>query len=175
MDPLVWWGLGLLAVAVLLLVVDVLLPTFGVLAITSGVVAIAGVVCLWRADPTWGLIGLGLVLVGGPAFVVVSLNVMPYTPVGRRLVLGGMKDDDEAAAQRAGGETGVVGSNGRPDAFAALVGREGTVLTALHPVGTVRIDEGRWDALSEGRVVDAGASVRVVGVVDGTMLKVRAI
>ncbi len=157
MDTMLYWGLALLGVALLLTVIEVFLPTAGVLAVTAAVVAIAGVVCLFRHSATWGLIGTLFVIIGAPAAFAIGLRVMPNTPFGRRLVLS---DATPAADAAALGE------------LSTLIGRDGTVATDLRPVGTVKIDGRRYDALSDTGLVRSGAAVRVVAV-EGTELRVR--
>lgn len=160
------WGLGLMALALLLVVIDLFVPTLGALALTSLAVAIAGVVCLFRYDTTWGLIGSLMVLVGGPALAFVALNVMPHTPLGRRLVLNNPPEPGTGAGP---------GSPPSPNELQAMIGREGVVLSDLRPVGVIVINDQRFDALAEGAMLKAGQKVRVMSVADGLQLRVRAI
>ena len=51
---------------------------------------------------------------------------------------------------------------------------EGVAITDLRPGGTIRIGKDRYDALAEGRVIEAGRRVRVVGFETG-QVKVRAV
>ena len=55
-----------------------------------------------------------------------------------------------------------------------MVGKEGTVLTALRPVGLIEIDGVRMDALSETMFVQPGSKVKVT-YADGSQIKVRQI
>ncbi len=168
MEPLLLWGLGLLAVALLILVVELFVPSAGVLALCASAVAIAGVVCLYRHDTAWGLVGTMIVLLGGPTMLFFGLRLMPHTPIGRMLVLSndqpGTREGDEDAPPE-----GVTASE-----LAGLIGHEGVVVTALRPVGTVRIGERRYDALSELGMIKAGTAVLVTGV-EGAELRVRAV
>ena len=163
MEAMLLWGLGLLAVAVLLLVVDIFMPTAGVLIVTSLTVAIAGVVCLFQYSAVWGLIGTLAVIVGGPVLLFLGLNIMPNTPIGRRLVLSNpdQEDDDRPPAPSR-------------NELSGLVGKEGLVLSDLRPVGVIRIGDRRFDALSETSLVRAGARVRVTAV-EGSELRVREV
>ena len=161
MDAMLYWGLALLGVALLLTVIEVFLPTAGLLPVVAATVAVAGVVCLFRASATWGLIGSLLVLVGGPAAFFIGLRVMPNTPFGRRLVLTETSTSNPSDASTAADAS-----------LAALVGREGTVATDLRPIGTIKIDGRRYDAISESGLVRAGATVRVHAI-EGTELRVR--
>lgn len=154
-EAMLIWGLALLGASVLIALIDAFVPSAGLLSLTAIVVAIAGVVCLFRYSTAWGLIGSGLVLFGGPAMFFVMLNLMPHTPLGRRLVLGGDAPDRP----------------GTPEP-PALVGAEGVALTDLRPVGTVRIGERRLEARSETTLVRAGTPVRVTAV-EGVQLRVR--
>ncbi len=160
MEGLLLWGLLLLGVALLIVLVDLFVPTGGLLAITSLTVAIAGVVCLFLHDTRWGLAGTGLVLVGGPALFALGIKVFPHTPMGRKLILGGEEADERPPPAA--------------DPMLALLGREGVVVTDLRPVGVVRIDGVKHDAVSQTRLVRAGEGVRVVSV-EGPTLKVRPV
>lgn len=164
METMLVWGLALLAIAALLVVVDVFLPTAGILSLVSLTVAIAGVVCLFRHDTTWGLIGALVVIVGGPTAAFIGLQVMPNTPLGRRLILGNPNDEDL-------GPNPVEAS---ANALNALMGQEGIVISDLRPIGVVRINDRHYDALAESTLIRAGTKVRVT-IVEGNQLKVRAV
>ncbi|MCE2968136.1 MAG: NfeD family protein [Phycisphaerales bacterium] len=165
-----FWGLALLGLAVLLLVIDVFVPSMGVLALTSFCVAVAAVVVLFNYSQTWGLIGATLVVIGGPIAFFFLLNIMPSTPIGRRLVLGSTAAVDGGAVDAAG----QGGAGAQNSAEARLIGKQGVVLSDLRPVGTIRIDQTRYDALSDLGLIRAGTTVKVVAV-DGATLKVRAV
>ncbi|MBL8763089.1 MAG: hypothetical protein JNM07_02325 [Phycisphaerae bacterium] len=158
-EAMLYWGLALLGVAFILVAIDLFVPTMGVLLVTALAVAVAGVVCMYRYSAAWGLIGTLVVVVGGPVLMGFFINVMPHTPMGRRLMLGA----DPADAPSPPPESSEL---------AALVGREGDALTDLRPVGAVRIDGKRFDALAELQYIRAGARIRVTVVV-GTQIKVR--
>jgi membrane-bound ClpP family serine protease len=160
MEALLIWGLVLLALAFAVVVIDLLLPTAGILAAVAIVLAIAGVVCLFRYDTRWGVTGALLVIVGGPALFVVGFKLMPHTPVGRKLILGA--SDEEQPPRPAGSP------------LEKLVGSEGMVVTDLRPVGTVRIGDQKFEAVSETTLIRAGATVRVTAT-DGLSLKVRPV
>jgi membrane-bound ClpP family serine protease len=162
MEALLLWGLVLLGIAALIAVVDIFLPTGGVLALVSLTLAVAGVVCLFRYETLWGVAGTASVLVGGPALVALGFRVFPHTPLGRKLILGGDKADDEDREPP------------RADPLAQLVGSEATVVSDLRPSGVVRIGDTKFDALSVTTLTRAGARVKVVSV-EGATLKVRPI
>ncbi|HYD02097.1 MAG TPA: NfeD family protein [Phycisphaerales bacterium] len=160
MEALLVWGLVLLALALVIVIIDLFLPTAGILAALAIVLAVAGVVCLFRYDTTWGVIGSLLVIVGGPALFVVGFKMMPHTPVGRRLILGASDDEPRPPAP--------------PSPLERLVGSEAMVVTDLRPVGTVRVGDRKFDAISETTLIRAGSTVRITAV-DGLNLKVRPV
>ncbi len=162
MDYLLFWGFGLIAAAVLLMVIDIFVPTLGVLTLSAIVVAVVGVICLFNYNTTFGLIGSGLVVIGGPVLGFVGLQLMPHTPIGRKMVLGGEEEDQDRAPPAM-------------DANAKLLGAEGEVVSDLRPVGIIKINGEKYDALSEGALIRAGSKVKVVSIVDGVMLRVRAL
>lgn len=165
MEPMLLWGLGLLAAAVLLLLLDIFIPSGGMLALTSLVTSIAGIVCLWRHSTTWGLIGVLMVVVIGPAIMIFGLNVWQHTPLGRKMI--GAPSEEEQAAH-------AMAAEKERAARLALLGQEGTARTDLRPVGIVEIAGRRYDALAESSLIAAGARVRVT-VVESNQIKVRAI
>lgn len=151
-EPMLLWGLGLVGLALLLLAIEVFIPSAGLISIVSGLCAVGGVVCLWRVSPSWGIAGtLGVVLLG-PIVFFFLLNVMPSTPIGRRLIGAESEEETEAreAAQRQS-----------RDQRQALVGAQGVALTDLRPAGTVQIDGRRYDALAQPNAIDAGSPIRV--------------
>jgi membrane-bound ClpP family serine protease len=159
-------GLGLIAAGVLLMVAEVFIPSGGILAILAGVTSLVGVVILFYEDTTWGLIGVLGVLVLGPVGISFALKVWPNTPIGRRMLLGDLTEEEIALQKLAEKE--------ERDRWRALVGAEGIVMTPLRPVGVVRIGDVRYDALAETGLIESGARVRVTAVQDN-QIKVRAI
>lgn len=165
-EPLLLWGLGLLAAAVLLVIVEVFIPSGGLIAVMSAGSAIAGVVVLFNVSTTWGLIGALVVLVLAPAAFAFSLKVWPHTPIGKRLVLGDRTEEEIAADAMREVQAREV--------LDALVGAEGVAISDLRPVGKVQIDGQRYDALSESTLIRAGTRVRVT-FADGSQIKVRPV
>ena len=88
MNPLIIWGIGLLAAGLLLVVIEVFVPSGGIISIGSGICSIVGVVCLFRVHWHWGIIGLGAMLILIPLTFMYSLNMMPSTRLGRKMLFG---------------------------------------------------------------------------------------
>lgn len=163
-EALLYWGLGLLAVSLLLVTLEVMLPTGGLLGVVSVVAAVVGVVCLFRHDWRWGAAGLMAVLVLGPTAAYLGVQMLPATPWGRKILNQPPPDE------------GPIG----PD-LGVYVGREGEAVTDLRPGGFVRIaadasgaGANRVAAMSEVAFVRAGTRVRVVSA-DSLQVRVRPV
>ncbi len=159
-------GLGLIAAGVLLMVAEVFIPSGGILAVCAGLTTVAGLIALFLEDVTWGLVGTLAVLVLGPVAFSFALKVWPHTPIGRRMLLGDLSEE-EIARQK-------LAERDERDRRMALLGAEGVVVTPLRPVGVVRIGDTRYDALAETGLIEAGHKVRVTAVYDN-QIKVRSI
>ncbi len=163
-ESLLIWGIGLIALAGFVLAAEILIPSGGVLAVTSAVFAISGIVCLFRYDTTWGLLGSLAVMVVGPMLGAFMLKVWPHTPIGRRLINGTESDEDR--------ENRRIAEERERTGRLALVGLTGVATTDLRPVGSAEIGGKRTEVLAEAGWIRAGTPVRVT-VVDGSVIKVR--
>jgi membrane-bound ClpP family serine protease len=161
-----FWGIVLLVGALGLLVLEIFVPSMGLISIVGVTLAIVGLVLLYRYDPVIGMIGTAAMVLMGPMVVVFGLKVFPHTPIGRTMLYGGKTEEEleqEAALARA-----------EADKRLALIGMEGEALTVLRPVGAVRIEGKRYDALAELGMIQPGTRVKVTAV-DGTRVKVRQV
>jgi len=165
METMLVLGLGLILLGVLLVVIEAFVPSGGIIGLMAAVSAIAGVVMLFRHDTMWGVTGLLLVIVLGPMLFIWSIKLLPHTPLGKSIV---GDTGEEIAAKR-----DLEASRWR-ETRNSLVDREGEALTDLIPVGVVRIDGQRHDAVAHGEMIDRGTRVRVVGV-DGLQIRVRPV
>jgi membrane-bound ClpP family serine protease len=163
MDTMLLWGLVMIGLALALGFAELFVPSHGALGLTSGVLAVAGVVCMFKYDTTWGVsTGLAL-LVLAPFAVGFGMKIWPHTPMGRRII--GAPTEDEVQQQR-------LKEDAAKAARRALVGKSGTVLTDLRPVGKVEIDGTRHEVLSETSFISAGTRVKVT-FADMEVIKVR--
>jgi len=136
------WGAGLIAGALLLIFVEIFVPSGGIIAIIAGAVAIAGIWQLFLYDTVWGIIGMAGVLVMAPVVITFGLKMLPSTPIGRKMFFGDSSPETEEEEQAKEAQA--------RDVRQALVGLEGSAVTDLRPVGVVRIEGKRYDALAEG-------------------------
>lgn len=164
-EAMLLWGLALLGAALLLIVVEVFVPSGGLIAIVAAGCAITGVVCLFRYSPTWGVMGILVLLLAGPTMFAFALKIWPSTPMGRKMLGERSPEELEAERMRAAREV---------EERRALIGAQGIALTTLRPVGVVDIEGVRIDALAEGGLIPAGSKVRVTQA-DLHQVKVRAV
>lgn len=163
MDPFLVWGLALLGVAAILLAAEIFIPSAGIIAGLSGISAIAGIVCLFKYDTTWGVIGLLLALIMGPVIFFVGLNIWKNTEFGRRAI--GAPTDIELE------KLALQEQQARKE-LESLIGAQGVALTDLRPVGLVMVGDERRDALAETSFIAAGTRIKVT-VVETHQVKVR--
>ncbi|MEO1715632.1 MAG: NfeD family protein [Planctomycetota bacterium] len=166
MEPMLVWGLSLIAVAVLLIVIEMFIPSGGIIALTAGVVGVSGVVCLFLTDRNpvlWGSLGILTLVVLFPASFFLWVKLLPTTSWGQALL------GERPAAER---QTLAEKEQEQRDGMRALVGEQGVAMTPLRPVGTVEVNGARYDALAEGVAIERGDAIRVTGA-DLTQLRVR--
>lgn len=160
-EPRLWWGVGLFAAALAIAFLELFIPSAGILALLSGALAVAGVVAFWTVSPLWGILSLLALLILVPLLVAFFLRIYPDTPIGRRMILS---SDDDAPPEPPSAHAPA----------ASLVGLTGEAITELRPVGMIRVDGQRLEALSEQGVVETGARVRITAV-EGTRIRVRRV
>ncbi len=140
----------LLVVAEILLFFEaVLIPGFGVAGILGIILGVAGWWLAWHGHgPVAGVVTM-VVSVG---VSVALLYALGRSRLGRRMVLRRSVQSEGVPAQ----------------ALDALVGKRGTAEAPLRPSGVVRIGGMRYDAVAaEGRWIERGTPVRVVGISTG--------
>jgi len=168
-DSLIAWGGILLAVALVLLFVELFVPSGGLIGVVAGIAAIASVVAFARYDTTLGIAMGGAYFLLTPIIIWAMFKFWITSPITRKLILGAEEmDPDSEGASRA--------DQARKERLAqlqALIGAEGVAITPLRPVGVVKIEGERVDALAETGVVDSGETIVVTDVYDN-QVKVRA-
>jgi membrane-bound ClpP family serine protease len=165
----IYWGVGLFALAILIMVIEVFVPSGGLLAIVSAVSAIGGCVAFFRHSTEAGLLSALFLLVAVPIAIWVTIKYYPHTPIGRRMFLGSPPGEDSPEAQKHVAERLEAEQQAQQ-----IIGAQGTAVTDLHPVGVVKIEGQRLQALAETGIIEANTPVEVIAVV-GTEVRVRPI
>jgi membrane-bound ClpP family serine protease len=162
------WAIILLIAAMVLLTLELFVPSGGLIGLLAGVAAIGSVIAFFQYDTTWGLVMSAVYLVLGPIIGVFGFRWWLNSPIGKGMILGAADDDldddhpmsEEHARQE------------RMAQLRQLIGAQGVTVTPLRPVGFVKINGQRIDALAESGVIDSGVAVVVTDVYDN-QIKVR--
>ena len=170
-DAYLLWGFILAGAALGILLLELLVPSGGLLGILCGVAGIGSIVAFFRYDLAFGWASLVGYAVLTPIILVFVFKLWIQSPLARRMVLDG---DVEGHTD---GEPGAPGTSDqarqqRLDQLRQLIGAEGITVTALRPVGFVKINGQRVDAMAETGVVEADTPVVVTDVYDN-QIKVR--
>lgn len=146
-------------VGLLLIIIDGKIINDGTLA-TLGLASMLTAVALAAPDFTSGLYAvLGVLLGSGASFLF--LKVFKKREMWTKLAL---KDQ----------LTKEAGYNSMNMDYELLVGQEGVTLNDLRPVGTIKINNKDYSAVSDGQWLEKGSKVKVVQV-DGTKILVEKI
>ena len=147
----IWiWPILLLALGLGLALLEVFFPSAGILAFLSGSALLGAVLLGFRSGPTVGLTVTAVVVVGVPTLVGLGLRWWPHTYIGRQVLLDGPRTED------------VLPDRAERRQIMSLVGRLGRAKCRMLPSGVVSVDGQMLDATSEGMVIEAGQTVRVI-------------
>jgi len=145
-------ALALIVGLILLFTEVAVIPGFGVAGALGLLALAAGAIAAWtELGPLWGGI------TGGASVVAagVMLLWLPKSRLGRKMVLEHSQADTSSQEDRSG-----------------LVGRRGTTVTPLRPIGRVRFGSDEVDVMTEGEFIDSHQEVEVMSV-EGSRVVVR--
>ena len=166
-------GLGLGLLALLLFAVEIFIPTAGMIGILCGLCAIASIVAFFQYSSSAGGFAILVYLVATPFLLVYGVKLWSHSPIGRRLILGGTDTLDasgmDAREVEERVESMAASSRAAED---SMLGETATTATPLRPVGIIRFQGRRLDALAEGGIIEEGVEVEIIAVVDN-QIKVR--
>jgi len=167
------FGFLLLGITVFLLSLELFVPSGGLIGVVAGIAAIASLICFFRYDATWGLVATMSYVIVGPIVGVFAFRWWLNSPMARNMILGGLdhhsldsEDDSAMSVEHARQE--------RLAQLRQLIGAQGVAVTPLRPIGTVKINGQRLDAMAESGVIDSGSQIVVTDVYDN-QIKVKGI
>jgi membrane-bound serine protease (ClpP class) len=168
-SPIIW-AFIFIGIAIVLFFVEIFVPSGGVIALVGALAVIASLVAFFIHDMNTGLVATGIYMLFGPILAWIAFKIWASSPLAKRMILGGIvQEDPEEAMQR---------SKARQEEQAAtlqlLVGQLGETITILRPIGVIRIDGQRIDAMAETGSIEANTPIKVVSVYDN-QIKVREI
>ena len=168
-DGALLWGFILGGAALGILFLELLVPSGGLLGLLCGVAIIGSITAFFRYDTTFGFVSLLGYAILTPFVIVFGFKLWIQSPLARRMVLGG--EDDSMDAEGAPDMADQARIQ-RHVELRELIGAEGVTVTALRPVGVVKINGQRVDAMAESGIVEANTPIVVADVYDN-QIKVR--
>ena len=168
-SPIIW-AFVFIGIALALFFVELFVPSGGLIAILGGLAVVASLIAFYIHDVNTGLIATGTYIVFGPILAWIAFKIWSASPLAKRMILGGIVNEDgDEAMQRSKARQQERLAHLQP-----LVGKEGKTITVLRPVGVVRIDGNRIDAMAETGSIEADCAIVVVSAYDN-QVKVRSI
>ena len=168
-SPIIW-AFIFIGIALILFFVELFVPSGGLLALIGALAVIGSLVAFFMHDSNTGLIATAIYIVFGPILFWIVFKIWASSPLAKRMILGGIvEEDSEEAMQKSQARFAR-----RQEELQQLIGKEGNTITILRPVGVVRIDGQRIDAMAETGSIEADTAIKVVSVYDN-QIKVRAI
>ena len=163
------WGLIIGGAGLGSLLLELMVPSGGLLGLLCGVAISGSITAFFRYDTAFGFVSLLGYAILTPFVIVFGFKLWIQSPLARRMVLGGLEGSDDAEGAPNPAEQARLGRHGE---LRELIGAEGVTITALRPVGVVKINGQRVDAMAESGIVEANTPIVVTDVYDN-QIKVR--
>jgi membrane-bound serine protease (ClpP class) len=158
-----WIILALLlyVLCAILLVLEIFIPSLGLLTIFSLAALAGGIFLFFQISLAAGWIGIAVAVVVIPTIWVLTYKLFPRTRIGRAMILQKVRREiGDAIPDR--------------DELQRFLGRRGTTVGPLRPVGICEFDGRRVACLSESGFIARQRPVEVVRV-EGHKITVRTI
>src|SRR5271165_4295403 len=156
------WPILLLALGLGLAFLEIFFPTAGILAFFSGSALLGAILLGFHAGTTIGLTVTTTTVIGVPTLIALGFRWWPHTYFGKQVLLDAPRAED------------VLPDEAQRRQLKGLIGRIGRAKCRMLPSGVVSIDGQSLDAMSEGMVIEAGQTVRVIKI-ESNRLVVRAV
>ncbi|MYL47944.1 nodulation protein NfeD [Halobacillus litoralis] len=142
---------------IILMIIDGKLLNDGTLAVIG---AVTMVIAVGFSAPNWvaGLYSVIGVILGGAASLL-FLKVFKHRKMWSKMAL-----NDQLSSE--------MGYNSMNEKYQYLLDQQGKALTDMRPVGTIKIDDEEYSAVSNGQWITGGDEIKVVKV-DGTKILVK--
>ncbi|MBI1825080.1 MAG: hypothetical protein HY287_14905 [Planctomycetes bacterium] len=151
----------LFAAGAMILVAELFIPSHGVLTVIGIGLLIGGVVETFRyAGETAGIVASVGCLVAIPAFLATAVRIWPRTWIGKLIA----PPNPTVTARD---------SSVPVEELSRFIGRSGTAVSTLRPVGICEFDGRRISCVAEYGMIDAGTQVEALRV-NGANLAVQA-
>ena len=172
-DTYLLLGFLLLGIALFLIFLELFLPSGGLIGLVAGVAAIGSIIAFFKYDTIAGAVAASAYLILGPIVGFFLFKFWLNSPMARNMILGADERDAEGWEE----DSAISAEHARQERLAQLrqlIGAQGVAITSLRPVGTVKINGQRLDAMAESGVIDSGTPIVVTDVYDN-QIKVRSV
>ena len=149
----------LLALGLGLIVAEVFFPSLGLLSVLATAALVGSIAMAFQESTAIGVRFLLAIALLVPLTIVVGFKLFPRSPMGKRMVVGGLSFESQASLD---------------PRDLALGGKVGALETDCRPAGLARLDGRRVDVVTRGEWLPAGERVRVVEVLGNRMVVARA-
>jgi membrane-bound serine protease (ClpP class) len=156
------WPILLLALGLSLAFLEIFFPTGGILAFFSGSALLGAILLGFRTNTSVGLTMTAAVVIGAPTLISLGFRWWPHTYFGRKVLLDAPRAED------------VLPGEDQRRQIKGLLGKLGRAKCRMLPSGVVTVDGQTLDATSEGMVIEAGQTVRIIKI-ESSRLVVRAV
>lgn len=142
---------------IILMIIDGKLLNDGTLAVIG---AVTMIIAVGFSAPNWvaGLYSVIGVILGGAASLL-FLKVFKHRKMWSKMAL-----NDQLSSE--------MGYNSMNEKYQYLLNQQGEALTDMRPVGTIKIEDEEYSAVSNGQWITSGDEIKVVKV-DGTKILVK--
>jgi membrane-bound serine protease (ClpP class) len=168
-SPIIW-AFVFIAIAIVLFFIEIFVPSGGLIALLGALSVVASLIAFFMHDANTGLIAVGAYIVFGPVLIWITFRIWVASPLASRMVLGGIVVEDEYEAK----QRSTARQKEQRAHLESFIGKQGTAITVLRPVGVVRIDGERIDAMAETGSIEADSAIEVTSVYDN-QVKVRTV
>ncbi len=165
------WGFILAGAAMGILLLEFLIPSGGLLGLLCGLSGIGSIVAFFMYDTRFGVASVIGYAILTPIVLVFGFKLWINSPLARRMVLGGDVEGNSDGPPDTPGTSGHARAQ-RRDELRQIIGAQGVTVTALRPVGVVKINGRRIDAMAESGIVEPNTPVVVTDVYDN-QIKVK--
>lgn len=168
-SPIIW-AFVFIGIALVLFVIEIFVPSGGVIALLGALAVIASLIAFYIHNVNTGIIATAVYVILGPVLVWILFRIWAASPLASRMILGGVvEEDSDEAKQRS-----IARQQKQRAYLESFIGKSGTTITILRPIGLVRIDGERIDAMAETGSIEANCDIKVTSVYDN-QVKVRAV
>lgn len=164
-------SLALLAGAILIFMLEIFVPSGGILALVCAACIIASIVVMFMYNGTLGTLMLFGYIILIPFALYWGVRLWERSPIGRKLILGGDEEWKSSDTSIAESEAARID---RVSSIKDLIGKIGVTDSSLRPVGFIRVNGKRIDAISEGDMIEVDQRVKIVDAYDN-QVKVRPV